>query len=130
VAELPSERLRYWYRQQYKLAPTDERYLNTTDLQIELEWENFKLANPHLVKKEEAYRDPNYAEAEQELDNEASEVSPESAQPTIAEYEAAKEKAAAIRRAILEGMEHTEAPASPPSQENWEDVEIEGDDEP
>jgi hypothetical protein len=126
VAKLPRERLRYWYRRQYNLPPTDERFLATTDLQIELEWESWKLANPHLVKKEEAYHDPNYEAAESAVETEAEDEAPVQSAPTDADVEAAQERLAALQKQMRAQIERgTSAPLE------WEDVPPDdGGDEP
>lgn len=53
----------WWIRRFYNLPPTDERFLNLTSEQIELELENHLIDNPELRK--EFYSDPYYEEAEQ-----------------------------------------------------------------
>jgi len=66
VASLPIVRLRHWYRREYGLAPTDPRYLRTTDQQIELE---LLLALGAKTASTDEYVDPDYEAQEKEAQN-------------------------------------------------------------
>lgn len=82
---------------------------------MELEFEHFKMANPQLRKGDESYADPNFSEAEAEVDADAridlSQVGPENDSE-----EAARERAQAIRDKIAKGIQDDDA--------EWEDVPV------
>lgn len=50
-------------RRLYNLPPTDPRFLELTDEQIDLEWEHYLLDHPEILANEH-YTDPEYDEWE------------------------------------------------------------------
>lgn len=51
LAEQEANRLRYWFRQEYRLPPTDPRYQSITDEEILLEYELHLVAQGHQIKE-------------------------------------------------------------------------------
>lgn len=66
IAKLPNERRLWWFRKLYNLPPTDPRFLDVTEEQIQLEWEHYILDNPDL-KPTESYYDASFEEEWEEL---------------------------------------------------------------
>jgi len=63
---------------QWKVLPTDQRYLDLTDEQRELLWEDFLLDNPDIARKIEAQtQDPEFEKDWENLDNESPEEASE-----------------------------------------------------
>ncbi len=68
IAKLPHQRKLWWIRSYYRVLPTDERYLNLTPEQIELEFQHYIMDNPDKFK--EVYTDPEYEEWERKTSEE------------------------------------------------------------
>lgn len=113
VEELPFQRRLGWLYLWFRVLPTDQRVRDLTPEQLDQLWRQFEHYHPDLVKKSETYVDPDFAEFEREVLEDAEGVLFDDVEVIPFEPEA--------NGVILPGLEPGEG-TPPDVGDEWEDV--------